>query len=221
MTSSFSRKRAGRIFKIALLGDGGVGKTALKERFLGKGFQSSYMMTVGADFAIYSTEINGEQVKLQIWDLAGQDRFKEVRTAYYQGALGALMVYDVTRKDSAENLVHWKEELLKHGNENPAMILVGNKIDLRDKDPTALNNKAGKRVAESLGNVNYVETSAKEDLNVPKAFMDLANTIYSSITGIQLEEAIPEKEDVKQPSTKKLTKKKPKRKKKVKKKAKT
>ena len=144
MTVSFGKRRRGRIFKIALLGEGGVGKTALRQRFLGKGFEASYMMTVGADFAIYKTEINGEEVKLQIWDLAGQERFKEVRSGFYQGTLGALMVYDVTRKDSADNLLNWKEELLKYTKEiNPELVLVANKIDLSSKIPRIEKPLAG------------------------------------------------------------------------------
>lgn len=182
MTVSFSKKRKGRIFKIALLGDGGVGKTALRERFLGKGFQSSYMMTIGADFAIYNTKINGEDVKLQIWDLAGQERFKEVRSGFYQGVLGALMVYDVTRKESADNLIAWKEELKKYsGIEKSSLVLVANKIDLRKSHATSLTKRDGKKVSKSLGNLKYFETSAKDNINVPEAFLDLAQNIFNSL----------------------------------------
>jgi small GTP-binding protein len=189
VTVSFNRNRRkkGRIFKIVLLGDGGVGKTALRHRFLGQGFQADYMMTVGADFAIYTTEINKEKVKLQIWDLAGQDRFKDVRTGFYQGALGALMVYDVTRKESADHLINWKKELAKNTNQEdliiePQIVLVANKIDLREQIPSSLSQREGKKIAKTLGKVKYIETSAKDNVNVPQAFLELANNIYNSIT---------------------------------------
>ena len=189
MSTSFIRKKkSGRLFKIALLGDGGVGKTALKERFLGKGFESNYLMTIGADFATYSTTVNGEDIKLQIWDLAGQTRFKEVRSGFYQGTLGALLVYDVTRKESAESLVNWVEEIKNYsGNENLSFILVANKIDLRKEAPEALTKRQGLTIAKNITKningkkVNYVETSAKDNVNVPQAFMDLAEVILDSI----------------------------------------
>ena len=187
-TSFIRKKRTGRLFKIALLGDGGVGKTALKERFLGKGFESSYLMTIGADFATYSAKILEEDVKLQIWDLAGQSRFAEVRSGFYQGTLGALLVYDVTRKDSAENLINWVVEAKKNsGNENLSYILVANKIDLRKEMPASLTKRQGQAIARKIAKnakvkkINYVETSAKDNVNVPQAFMDLAEVILTSL----------------------------------------
>ena len=190
MSTSFIRKKkSGRLFKIALLGDGGVGKTALKERFLGKGFESSYLMTIGADFATYSSKIQDEDVKLQIWDLAGQSRFAEVRSGFYQGTLGALLVYDVTRKESAENLINWVAEVKKYsGNENLSYILVANKIDLRKAEPGSLTKRQGQAITKKIAkaadvkSVHYVETSAKDNINVPQAFLDLAEVILSSIS---------------------------------------
>lgn len=188
MSTSFIRKKkSGRLFKICLLGDGGVGKTALKERFLGKGFESSYMMTIGADFATYTATVNEEEVKLQIWDLAGQQRFKEVRSGFYQGTLGALLVFDVTRKDSAENLTNWIEEAKKYsGNANISLILVANKIDLRKGTTGSVTKRQGQLIAKKIAQENnsvvpYVETSAKDNLNVPQAFLDLATVIMDSL----------------------------------------
>jgi len=187
-TSFIRKKKSGRLFKIVLLGDGGVGKTALKERFLGKGFESSYLMTIGADFATYTAKVSNEDIKLQIWDLAGQTRFKEVRSGFYQGTLGALLVYDVTRKESAENLVNWVEEVKNFsGNENMSFILVANKIDLRKETPESLTKRQGQTIARNITKkvngkkVHYVETSAKDNVNVPQAFLDLAQVILDGI----------------------------------------
>ena len=186
-TSFIRKKKGGRLFKIALLGVGAVGKTAFKARFLGKGLESSKMMTIGADFATYATQINNEEVKLQIWDLAGQARFKEVRSGFYSGVLGALLVYDVTRKDTAENLMGWIEEVKKYsGNPNVSFILVANKIDLRKKMPEAITKRQGQLIAKKIAKGNnstvpYVETSAKDNLNVPQAFMYLTTVILESL----------------------------------------
>ena len=97
--------------KVCLLGDGAVGKTALRKRYLGKQFSSGYVMTIGADFAVKKTEINTndgtKSVKFQIWDLAGQPRFNSVRELYYKGSHGGLLVFDITRRDSFSNLNSW------------------------------------------------------------------------------------------------------------------
>ena len=102
------------LMKIVLAGDGAVGKTALRERYLGKGFSSNYMMTIGADFALKEATIREKNIKFQIWDHAGQPRFGTVRSVYYYGCLGALLLFDVTRPDTFTNLENWLEEIFKH-----------------------------------------------------------------------------------------------------------
>ena len=103
------------LMKVCLLGDGAVGKTALRERYLGKEFTSSYLMTIGADFAVQKTLVKDKEVKFQIWDLAGQERFNSVRSLYYSGSHGALFVFDVTRPESYQNIINgWLPELKKH-----------------------------------------------------------------------------------------------------------
>jgi small GTP-binding protein len=176
--------------KIVLCGDGAVGKTALRETYLGKEFTSSYLMTIGADFAVQKTEVAGKEVKFQIWDLAGQERFNSVRSLYYQGSHGVLFVYDVTRPESYQNLVDgWLNELMKHtrGGPIPAVVL-GNKIDLRNlDDPTHIRPDQGgdlvEKMSESLSNgeldIPYLETSAKTGENVQVAFKKLAEMIIA------------------------------------------
>ncbi len=171
--------------KVCLLGDGAVGKTALKERYLGKGFTTSYLLTIGADFAVKTLDLRGKDVKFQIWDLAGQERFNSVRSLYYSGSHGALLVFDVTRLDSFSNVTKWTEEFKKHvRKDNVPLILLGNKIDIRDvNNPNHITPEMGKnlgsQIAELLGNetVPYYETSALTGENVNLAFSELAEYI--------------------------------------------
>ncbi|MHA2203636.1 MAG: Rab family GTPase, partial [Candidatus Hodarchaeales archaeon] len=142
------------LYKICLLGDGGVGKTSLRERFLGKGFQSGYILTIGADFAVQNLEIDGTQYKFQIWDLAGQQRFEAVRALYYKGSHGAILVFDRTRPESLFNLENWKRELFTNVGRQIPYIILGNKSDL----PNAIIQEELKK---------FVEASQREISGVP------------------------------------------------------
>jgi small GTP-binding protein len=184
--------------KIVLIGDGGVGKTALRRAWLGEGFKTEYLMTIGADFAsqelnIYHSETRlTYELKFQIWDLAGQPRFKAVRDLYYRGAIGALCFFDVTNHESYMNLVDWIQSYWNlNGHGKKPLIIVGSKCDLRDNPafPSQISSKYGKEYAEEITKlmkhkygftVHYLETSAKEDINVDKAFRLLANEIISN-----------------------------------------
>jgi small GTP-binding protein len=175
--------------KVCLLGDGAVGKTALRERYLGKQFSSGYVMTIGADFAVKRTEIKTEDgtksVKFQIWDLAGQPRFNSVRELYYKGSHGGLLVFDITRRDSFSNLNSWVEELYKNSGRGIMPIaLLGNKVDLRDETDDPITPEEAHAYIEELKKkydidfkVPYLETSAKTGDNVDESFDMLAHTI--------------------------------------------
>ncbi len=173
------------LYKICLLGDGGVGKTALRERFLGKGFQSGYILTIGADFAVQNLPIGGVQYKFQIWDLAGQQRFSAVRALYYKGSHGAILIFDQTRVDSLYNLEKWKKELFTNvGREIPYLVL-GNKSDLPEAiDKGEIENfiqKSQSEVQDIPFEIKFLKTSAKSGLNVTEAFELLGLTIKSYI----------------------------------------
>lgn len=177
------------LYKICLLGDGGVGKTSLRERFLGKGFQSGYILTIGADFAVQDLNIDGQQYKFQIWDLAGQQRFEAVRKLYYRGSHGAILVYDSTRPESLYNLANWKQELFTNVGREIPYVLLGNKADL----PNAIDGgEISKFIEESQREITDIpfvikclNTSAKSGLNVTEAFELLARTIKDYITVYQ------------------------------------
>ncbi len=173
-----------------LIGDGGVGKTALRERYLGKGFKAQYLLTIGADFAMRDDMIDGTSIRYQIWDLAGQQRFDAVREVYYKGCIGALLVYDVTRPDSYFNTPKWINELwTNNGRGRVPIVVVANKIDMRELSDDTVSSEQGRIFTDRLTNLtkpegfacNFIETSAKTGINVDKAFEKLGKNIMKFV----------------------------------------
>jgi Ras-related protein Rab-7A len=165
-----------QILKVIILGDSGVGKTSLMNRFVKNKFNMHYKATIGADFMTKDITIHDKSVTLQIWDTAGQERFQSIGVAFYRGADCCVLVYDVTNSKSFEQIDTWKAEFLRQTQQsNPEsfpFLLVGNKIDsLTDEH---LNLKS--RIEEWCGNnIPHIETSAKEGTNVEEAFKLLAS----------------------------------------------
>ena len=159
-------------FKIAMLGDGAVGKTALTIRFTEGGFDADYKRTIGADFAIkdlHLKELNAN-VKLQVWDLAGQPRFESVRQGFYRGARGGLLVFDVTRRRTFLNIENWKNECFDNLESPIPLVVVANKVDLEDS--RAVSREDGEEYAEE-NKFLYVESSALTGENVEEAYAAL------------------------------------------------
>lgn len=133
--SSLESKRPQRpeyeyLVKLLLIGDSGVGKSCLLLRFSDDSFTTSFITTIGIDFKIRTIELDGKRVKLQIWDTAGQERFRTITTAYYRGAMGILLVYDVTDKATFENIRNWIKNIELHASNNVNKMLIGNKADM-------------------------------------------------------------------------------------------
>ncbi|KAI5395385.1 Ras- protein RABE1a, variant 2 [Lathyrus oleraceus] len=118
------------LIKLLLIGDSGVGKSCLLLRFSDGSFTTSFITTIGIDFKIRTIELDGKRIKLQIWDTAGQERFRTITTAYYRGAMGILLVYDVTDESSFNNIKNWIRNIEQHASDNVNKILVGNKADM-------------------------------------------------------------------------------------------
>lgn len=120
------------IFKVVLIGDSGVGKSNIHSRYLNNEFNANSKTTVGVEFGTKKSIINDYKIKTQIWDTAGQERYKSITTAYYKGAKGALVVYDITNKESLNNIDKWIPDLKNFADKDITVILIGNKCDLEE-----------------------------------------------------------------------------------------
>eukprot|EP00802_Teleaulax_amphioxeia_P015718 Tamp_15814.p2 GENE.Tamp_15814~~Tamp_15814.p2 ORF type:complete len:211 (+),score=46.47 Tamp_15814:726-1358(+) len=162
------------LVKLLLIGDSGVGKSCLLLRFSDDQFTTSFITTIGIDFKIRTIDEQGKRLKLQIWDTAGQERFRTITTAYYRGAMGILLVYDVTDEQSFNNIRNWMRQIQQHASENVNKVLVGNKCDMLDKK--VVETSRGQALADEFG-IKFYETSAKKNLNVDQAFTDIARDV--------------------------------------------
>ncbi|KAD3337981.1 hypothetical protein R6Q59_027310 [Mikania micrantha] len=167
------------LFKIVLLGDSGVGKSNLLARFARNEFYSNSKSTIGVEFQTQKMEVNGKEIKAQIWDTAGQERFRAVTSAYYRGAVGALVVYDVSRRQTFDSVGRWLDELHTHCDMNVIIILVGNKSDLKDAREVSATD--GKSLAETRS-LFFMETSALDSSNVKAAFQTIIKEIYNILS---------------------------------------
>nr|ACU21000.1 unknown [Glycine max] len=167
------------LFKIVLIGDSAVGKSNLLARFARDEFYPNSKSTIGVEFQTQKMDINGKEVKAQIWDTAGQERFRAVTSAYYRGAVGALLVYDISRRQTFDSIGRWLNELHTHSDMNVVTILVGNKSDLKDARKVA--TAEGKALAEAQG-LFFMETSALDSSNVAAAFETVVKEIYNILS---------------------------------------
>ena len=168
------------MFKLVLIGDGNVGKTSVRRKYLGKGFISSHIATIGVDFAQKFVQVDNTTVRLVIWDLAGQTGFERVRKHYYQGCSAWVVVYDITNRESFDNMTRWLVEAFKYSGEIPPTAILGNKSDLRDSDEYSefIQSEEGQAFAnlftEKLGVPSFFfETSAKNGENIDASFVNL------------------------------------------------
>ncbi|MFS7986087.1 putative small GTP-binding protein [Helianthus anomalus] len=175
------------LFKVVLIGDSGVGKSNLLSRFTRNEFSleskephyTRPKSTIGVEFATRTLQVEGKTVKAQIWDTAGQERYRAITSAYYRGALGALLVYDVTKPTTFDNVSRWLKELRDHADSNIVIMLIGNKTDLRHLRAVAIED--AQTFAEKEG-LSFIETSALEAVNVEKAFQTILGEIYRIIS---------------------------------------
>ncbi|KTW28020.1 GTP-binding protein ypt2 [Pneumocystis carinii B80] len=170
------------LIKLLLIGDSGVGKSCLLLRFSDDFFTPSFITTIGIDFKIRTIELDGKRIKLQIWDTAGQERFRTITAAYYRGAMGILIVYDVTDEKSFQNVRLWVSNVEQHASEGVNKILVGNKCDWEER--RVISEEQGQALAQEFG-IPFLETSAKSNINVDDAFFCLARGIKKRLIDSQ------------------------------------
>ena len=166
--------RTSSVFKIVMIGEGGVGKTSITLRFTEDRFDENMLMTIGANFASKKMEIDGSQLTLIIWDLGGQPRFRDVISDYFRGSKIAVAVYDATRSFSLERLVDWIKSL-KENAPDCDLILVGNKTDLQSNG-SGVSLEEGTAFAEKY-NALHLQVSAKSGEGVDEMFDAVAKSL--------------------------------------------
>ncbi|MHA1990670.1 MAG: Rab family GTPase [Candidatus Hodarchaeales archaeon] len=165
------------VIKVVLLGDSTVGKTTLRYKYVGKAFESDLLTTLGAEFSFKFKRFRDYQIKFQIWDVGGQELYYHVRKAFYGGALGGIVLYDINNRTSFENIVQWVNEFINHsGDHRKKILIIGNKIDLRkEKLDGLITTEEGKKLTESLSkkkneDFSFFETSALNGENLELIF---------------------------------------------------
>ena len=165
------------LFKLILIGDSSVGKSNILLKYLKGEFNPNSKATVGVEFGTKNVSINNKKIKIQIWDTAGQERYRSITSAYYKGAKGAFIVYDITRKGTFDNIEKWITDLKTNGDQNIAIVMIGNKSDLDDK--REISKDEGLKKSEEFKTA-FMETSALNGDNIDKAFEEIIQQIYQN-----------------------------------------
>ena len=173
---SVSNKDFQHTFKVLILGDAAVGKSSLVQRFVHGKFERQYLMTIGMEPYTRFEEINGTKICYSLWDIAGEDKFKVMRKMFFQGAAGSLVAFDLTRRESFDNLKNWITEASIVA-PNQTIIVVGNKNDLEDQ--REVSTQEGQIAANQLGCIDYIETSALTGEHVASAFNTIGENLLN------------------------------------------
>ena len=172
------------VYKILLLGDTSVGKTCFLLKYTDNKFQIKHMSTIGLDYRVKSITLkSGKPVKLQLWDTAGQDRFRAITKSYYKSANGVILIYDITSIQTFDNVKTWISQIKEQSSQDIVIYIVGNKTDMEEE--RKIKTEEGKKLADEYG-FPFIETSAKSGLNINETFEDIVekiDTIYSNKSG--------------------------------------
>ena len=166
------------IFKYIIVGDSGVGKTCMIYYYLYNKVKQNSTQTIGVDYSSKTLIINNQKIKLQIWDTAGQDKFRSVSKSYYRGAIGIIIVYDITSKESFLHIKSWISEVKLSAREEASFIIIGNKNDL--KDQREVSYEEAKKFSDD-NNFIFLETSSITGENISEVFLKLSENILNKI----------------------------------------
>ena len=173
------------LYKILLLGDSSVGKTCFLMRYTDNTFQEIHMSTIGLDYKLKNVQLDdGKMVKIQIWDTAGQDRFRSITKNYYKGAHGIILIYDITNQKTFENVKNWINQIKEEVSNKVTIILVGNKID--DEDHRVVSTEQGEKMAKDFG-LMFFECSAKSGVNIDSTFNELVKKTLENYSKVKME----------------------------------
>ncbi len=178
-----SSPEAEYVFKVLLLGDSEVGKSCFLMRYSDNVFVENYITTIGLDYKLKTVKLdNGKTIKVQLWDTAGQDKYRTIAKNYYKGSHGILLLYDITKLSSFDNIREWIRDIKEEVDENAILFLIGNKIDLSDK--RIISKEKGEELAEEY-KIPFFEASAKSGENVDEIFKALYKKINESYANIE------------------------------------
>ena len=168
------------LLKVLIIGDSGVGKSSLLLRYADNTFSWDFLSTIGVDFKVRTLQIGEKVIKMQIWDTAGEERFRAITLSYYRGAHGIIVVYDVTSRESFENIRSiWLKQIGQCANVSVVTMLVGNKTDLSSK--RSVSSEEGKQLAEEL-HIPYMEVSAQEGKQIDEIFLRVARDVLKNLS---------------------------------------
>ena len=167
-----------QLYKIIIIGDSGVGKSNILGRYLHNEFHEDTKSTVGVEFGSKKMVIENTSIKLQIWDTAGEERYRSITSAYYKGSKGCFIVYDITNPQSFEDIQKWYEEIKRSGDKGVSIILVGNKCDLENE--RKISTEAGKNKAKEM-NCPFYETSALNNIMIEEVFKSICEDIFNKV----------------------------------------
>eukprot|EP01017_Pseudomicrothorax_dubius_P048537 TRINITY_DN884_c0_g1_i1.p1 TRINITY_DN884_c0_g1~~TRINITY_DN884_c0_g1_i1.p1 ORF type:complete len:205 (+),score=36.41 TRINITY_DN884_c0_g1_i1:176-790(+) len=170
------------LVKLLIIGDSGVGKTCVLLRYCENKFESTHMVTVGIDFKIKTLMVDDKRLKLQIWDTAGQEKFKTITQTFFKGALGIIIAYSCDSRESFKNVENWLRQINTSAGESIVKILIANKCDVPTR---AVDYNEGFSLAQKY-NMKFFETSAKNNTNIAEAFQAIARDIKEKIVQTDL-----------------------------------
>ena len=211
MSSRSSSGLYDHMFRYIIVGDMAVGKSCLLLQFTDHKFRHQHELTIGVEFGGKTIEVKNKNIKIQIWDTAGQEAFQAITRTYYKGAIGALLVYDITKHDTFDHINKWINEVKNNGSKDIVCMLIGNKKDLEEE--RQVRYEEGKELADK-NKMLFLETSAKTAENVQECFYLSAEKILEQISKTGIDPTLPAKnvkisidEDAEEEETKKKKKK--------------